>query len=233
MRKFKKIENIEIDIETIKRELDLEDFELSEYTFKVLYHLDFNRKRLLEANYFSFKWYKYIDDDVIKEIAEELHSKGYNNIEIVNMSYGDYQLMQLGYPVDVFKVARKCDLIIRRNDLTFEKLKTSSYEELLAFEGMGDTKIRELVRGLEAANIEHTIVLPPSTEENRLAKQKAKEEASNALLELIITYSNLDIKNPIDKQIYNDYKSYINSLTLKKIEEKLERFKSKISKPRQ
>lgn len=233
MRKFKKIENIEIDIETIKRELDLEDFELSEYTFKVLYHLDFNRKRLLEANYFSFKWYKYIDDDVIKEIAEELSSKGYNNIEIVNMSYGDYQLLQLGYPVDIFKVARKCDLIIRRNDLTFEKLKTSSYEELLAFEGMGDTKIRELVRGLEAANVEHSIILPPSLEEIKQAKVAAKEQVVNELLDLILTHSNLDIKNPIDKIIYNDYKSHINSLTLKKVEEKLERFKSKISKPRQ
>lgn len=230
MKKFKKIENINVDVETIKRELDLEEFDFSEYVFKVLYHLKFNKKRLLEADYFYLEGYKYVDDEVIKEIAEELKSKGYHNIEIINLSYGDYLLMQLGYPIDVFKVARKCDMIIRRNDLTFEKLKTSSYEELLAFEGMGDTKIRELVRGLEAANIEHTIVLPPSTEENRLAKQKAKEEASNALLELILTYSNLDIKNPIDKQIYNDYKSYINSLTLKKIEDKLERFKSKISK---
>ena len=230
MKKFKKIENINVDVETIKRELDLEEFDFSEYVFKVLYHLKFNKKRLLEADYFYLEGYKYVDDEVIKEIAEELKSKGYHNIEIINLSYGDYLLMQLGYPIDVFKVARKCDLIIRRNDLTFEKIKTSSYEELLAFEGMGDTKIRELVRGLEAANVEHSIILPPSAEEIKLARQKAKEEASNALLELIITYSNLDIKNPIDKQIYNDYKSYINSLTLKKIEAKLERFKSKISK---
>ena len=230
MRKNKRIDNISVDIETIKRELDLEEFELSEYAFKVLYFLKFNRKKLFEADYFSFKWYKDIDDEVIEEIAEELKSKGHHNIEILDMSYGDYQLMKLGYPVDIFKVARKCDLIIRRNDLTFEKLKTSSYEELLAFEGMGDTKIRELVRGLEAANIEHTIILPPSADENRLAKKKAKEETSNELLELILTYSNLDIKHPIDKQIYNDYKSYINSLTPKKIEDKLERYKSKISK---
>ena len=44
---------------------------------------------------------------------------------------------------------------------------------------MGDTKIRELVRGLEAANVEHSIIFPPSAEEIKLARQKAKEEASN------------------------------------------------------
>lgn len=226
-----KYELKEIDIEQVKIKLNLEEFDLSYKTLQVLDFLNMNKDRLLKTNSYMLESFRFMNKEIIEELSREFSSKGYDNLEISDLSYEQYLLNKMGYPSHGFNPSNRIFMFIRRNNLIAEKLKTITYEDLASIRAVGYTIIKEFVDVLNAANIEHSIILPLSKEEKKQIKENEKQELIKILLELILSASNIDIlDNPIDKIMFDDYKSYIETLTPKKIEDKIKKIQSKLNK---
>ena len=226
-----KYELKEIDIEQVKMKLNLEEFNLSYKTLQVLDFLNMEKNRLLKTNSYMLISYRFMTKEILEELANEFGSKGYDNLEISDLPYEQYLLHKMGYPSNGFTTSNRIFMFIRRNDITAEKVKTITYEELASIQAVGYTIIKEFVDTLNAANVEHSIILPLSREEKKQIKENEKQGLIQTLIELTLSASNIDvINNPIDKLIFEDYKTYIETLTSKKIEDKIRKIQSKLNK---
>ena len=172
---------------------------------------------------------KYCEDNNLS--FEELSDEELKKFEKSDLPYETYLLHKMGYPLHGFNPSNRIFLFIRRNDITAEKVKTITYEELASIRAVGYTIIKEFVDVLNAAKVEHSIILPLSREEKKKIKENEKQVLIQTLMELLLSTSNIDvINNSIDKLIFEDYKSYIETLTTKKIEDKIKKIQSKLNK---
>jgi hypothetical protein len=214
-----------LSIEDKTKELRYEGFGFSDKAINLLHSININKNKLITMSLKDFdKVYSSLKyKGWLLEIANVLNLNGYPTLlEQFNDSC-DFkkEYRALGYSNEMDFGIIVYDIIMKKS-ITIAQIQEMTFEDFNKYRGLGYNKIKLLKEQLESYGLTTKIVLGPTPEEEKAAREKLYKETKEKFYTLLIEKTNLDPKNnPYDKWLLSEYKKGNKDITLASLESKI------------